>query len=509
MAYAAEVFSAKIAPEDLGTTAKPAPTKISVKILIDECKIVNQQHGEALQFKVQFCFHWVDERFVDFPPDLPMPPDVWRPEIMLSGGLSIKKEVKETTLPTFHDKNRQDGVLQLEFDTEPAMVDLLRDDPEALKTFPFDSFRFDFACCLAGEKRLENQQDVRVRFDKQVMVDTMEGPADTSLNRSKGDDFVFRPTPRSGEFVTEAITYGIGMHTSPRTGLSYDDVVFSVHLQRNAAYYIFKGVLPLYGILFLSNLCFFIDNALLSDRLALVFGMFLTAFAIQWTILDRLPRVPYLTFLDQLIAAAIFGLCVIALGSCVAHKVKYPSGTAGGGGGDLLFDGAVSRADFADWADLVSLFVADASFLLLHAVAHTQTVLRRAGGGKGGIGIGMGKSSNSGSGGYWGGLAGVLELVVACLGQVGILMARGLAFCWRCLNGGGGGKGKSSGEGGAESARGKSRKFKQGGQGFHRIMQFQEGQMWRFEDLSRAVYDEKGTKKSTMGKGTPVEAADF
>ncbi|CAD7926493.1 unnamed protein product [Amoebophrya sp. A120] len=116
----------------------------------------------------------------------------------------MKKEMKETTLPTFHDKDRRDGVLQLELESDSCTVDLFRDDPEALKTFPFDSFRFDFGACLAGEKRLENQDDIRVRFDKQHAGYTDD-------KTSNPDDFVFRPTPRSGEFVVERISYGMSL----------------------------------------------------------------------------------------------------------------------------------------------------------------------------------------------------------------------------------------------------------------------------------------------------------
>ncbi|CAD7926495.1 unnamed protein product [Amoebophrya sp. A120] len=298
--------------------------------------------------------------------------------------------------------------------------------------------------------------------------------------------------PRSGEFVVERISYGIGMHTSPRTGLSYDDVVYCVHLQRNAAYYMYKGVLPLYGIMFLSNLTFFIDVALLSDRLALIFGMFLTAFAIQWTILDRLPRVPYLTFLDRLIAATIFGLILMSLGSSLAHKVRYPngagssSGSSAGGTSDvgsedapLFFLSGVSREEFSNFLDTLFVCVADISFVLLHAVAHSETVTTTHG------------SSSLFQKGF--------GLVGACFGKVW----KGVSFVFKLSGTTRGGQGVALGQ------RGKRRRFKQGGQGFHRVCNPMEGHLWRFEDLPMDLYDEKGVKKSSLGKGVPVKAANF
>ncbi|CAD7926491.1 unnamed protein product [Amoebophrya sp. A120] len=70
---------------------KPPPTLVSVKVLIDECKIITQHQGEMLQFKAVFCFHWTDERFKNFPLDQPMPSDVWRPEIMMQGEIAYEE----------------------------------------------------------------------------------------------------------------------------------------------------------------------------------------------------------------------------------------------------------------------------------------------------------------------------------------------------------------------------------------------------------------------------------
>ena len=68
------------------------------------------------------------------------------------------------------------------------------------------------------------------------------------------------------------------------------------------------------------------DISQLGSRLSVIVAMFLTCFAIQWVILDRLPRVPYLTILDSIIFDAIGALGLMLVGACAAHKIAYPDG---------------------------------------------------------------------------------------------------------------------------------------------------------------------------------------
>ena len=43
----------------------------------------------------------------------------------------------------------------------------------------------------------------------------------------------------------------------------------------------------------------------LIGRLQLLFALFLTCFAIQWVLLERLPKFPYLTVLDNVAYSAL------------------------------------------------------------------------------------------------------------------------------------------------------------------------------------------------------------
>jgi hypothetical protein len=98
---------------------------------------------------------------------------------------------------------------------------------------------------------------------------------------------------RQGEFVCTAVTFGVFKHSSPNTGLVYRDCIWSLHVQRDPTYYIFKGAVPIYVIVAFAFFQFAMDvDAQLTERLNFLVALMLSSFAIQWTVTDRLPRVP-------------------------------------------------------------------------------------------------------------------------------------------------------------------------------------------------------------------------
>ena len=111
------------------------------------------------------------------------------------------------------------------------------------------------------------------------------------------------------------MTFGVFKHSSPNTGLVYRDCIWSLHVQRDPTYYIFKGAVPIYVIVAFAFFQFAMDvDAQLTERLNFLVALMLSSFAIQWTVTDRLPRVPFLTSLDRLICASLLALFMMALG---------------------------------------------------------------------------------------------------------------------------------------------------------------------------------------------------
>ena len=111
--------------------------------------------------------------------------------------------------------------------------------------------------------------------------------------------------------------------------------------------YLWKGVVPLL-LCFLYGCCGLTLDPIteLGDRLNLLAALFVACFAIQWTLTERVPKLPYLTLLDHVLFAVVFGLAMMAIGSCVAHALHDELSTAGdkpvSGLVDLMTLGAVA-----------------------------------------------------------------------------------------------------------------------------------------------------------------------
>jgi hypothetical protein len=124
-------------------------------------------------------------------------------------------------------------------------------------------------------------------------------------------------TCHSGEFFMAAVSFGQGWHKSWNTGLVYPDLLLSLHVARDPTFYIYKAILPILAIFCFGMMQYFVELDDVPGRLSLVFGMVLTMYAIQWVILDRLPRVPYLTTLDLFIFYGVASLFLMSAGTAI------------------------------------------------------------------------------------------------------------------------------------------------------------------------------------------------
>jgi hypothetical protein len=239
---------------------------------------------------------------VDWPEDRPIPDDVWRPWVLFA--LPMRRDKEQRQNPAFFSTNRrEDGTMHLDIDSVAFSIDLLENNIDALRTFPFDAFRLDFGVSLKSD-------------------------ADFTFAAGAGGEHVHVQAPRdTGEFSLVRLAYGLATTTSPFSGTVWLQTIFTITVTRAPTYYVIKGILPLSMIVFLTALAVHTEDvSQLGSRLSVIVAMFLTCFAIQWVILDRLPRVPYLTILDSIIFDAIGALGLMLVGACAAHKIAYPDG---------------------------------------------------------------------------------------------------------------------------------------------------------------------------------------
>ena len=140
----------------------------------------------------------------------------------------------------------------------------------------------------------------------------------------------YPPTTSSGEFVCEGVTFGVGRHRSPNTGIEYEDAFWSLHISRDPMFYLFKGTLPLWALFCFALLQYAYDVKALEARHAFLVALTLTSFAVQWTVTDRLPRTPFLTAFDRSVFTELIVMFLMALGDVVVYRVNKM-----GGHGDL------------------------------------------------------------------------------------------------------------------------------------------------------------------------------
>ena len=79
-----------------------------------------------------------------------------------------------------------------------------------------------------------------------------------------------------------------------------EGLIFSITAKRYVHYYIFKFIIPLLLIVFMSWIVFWIDPTDYASQISVAITSMLTLIAYQYLVGSSLPRVPYLTRLDEL-----------------------------------------------------------------------------------------------------------------------------------------------------------------------------------------------------------------
>jgi hypothetical protein len=285
------------------------PTKISVLLHLLGWQVKNIDGYETLVMNLKISLYWQDHRLVNFGKKK-VPKDIWKPELF-SGTLKINKDQVDS-VPTFKDPKEQDGWLQYDLPFLPLEVNL-DNDYHRLKNFPYDSVRLDGFLCCSNEQRLENDKDI-------ILV--LEHKDRTGKPMNIFCDIYHK----KGEYMLNGLSYGLGRHTSPNIKNQwYRDYFFSIHLQRNPTFFFWKAQVPTCAIVLVSLLSYAMEPGDLGDRMETVLAMFLTSFAIQWTVMERLPPTPYLHNVDHSLNAALGSMFLVATFHCISYRIHMVS----------------------------------------------------------------------------------------------------------------------------------------------------------------------------------------
>jgi len=152
-----------------------------------------------------------------------------------------------------------------------------------LKRFPFDSQKFDITFAITNPEGVA------------VPAEHMPFPKSEDFNEDK--DLYFESQPANWSLID------LDMKVDGR-------IQVVIYMQRKAAFYLWNIVSPTFVIVLCNSLTAAIDRSDVADRLANTITLFLTAVAFKFVVLQYLPSVPYLTWMDIYMLIG-FGLLVV------------------------------------------------------------------------------------------------------------------------------------------------------------------------------------------------------
>jgi hypothetical protein len=192
--------------------------------------------------------------------------------------------------------------------------------------------QFDGSVQITGyfNSRVASAFDLRLfPFDRQALVIYVESfnYNNRLVELVSRDDLV---SISDDVYLTEWHFEGIRTHvetaTNPRERTPFSRVVISIDVAREWGYYLFKLWIPLSLIVALSWSVFWMPAETLANRIRLASTAFLTIVAYQFSISGSLPKVAYLTLMDQLMIGSFILIALSALESmiCVTTRDKHP-----------------------------------------------------------------------------------------------------------------------------------------------------------------------------------------
>jgi len=244
-----------------GPNDKPTDVKIRVFVLdIDEIVDAEQSFTANIFMQVE----WKDSR-------------------LAQPGKTVKYNLHEIWNPNMQIVNRQKTFKSLpdiaEVDEEGYVIYRQRifgkfSQPLDLRKFPMDSQTLNFEIISVGNtpemvKLIKNNSGINDKFSL---------PNWHIVNWDLVDhNFQFLPDVPAKE-----------------------GLIFSITAKRYVHYYVFKFIIPLLLIVFMSWIVFWIDPTDYASQISVAITSMLTLIAYQYLVGSSLPRVPYLTRLDEL-----------------------------------------------------------------------------------------------------------------------------------------------------------------------------------------------------------------
>ena len=241
------------------------PTEVEVAIVVLDLERIDDAM-QGFSANVLFVAQWIDPRLAHDGPGVESLAlgDVWNPRLQI---VNVRKVV--TTLPTTVVV-ASDGTVTYrqrvlgEFSQKLGLAD-----------FPLDRQRLAIQVVATGYSQDEIAFTTYSRFPSGIVPDLSISDWEILGSRAMADVF----QPMAG--VPAIASY-----------------FFEIDVRRMFGYYLYKIILPLFLIVAMSWLVFWIDADLAGPQISIAVTSMLTLIAYRFMVSGMLPRIPYLTRMD-------------------------------------------------------------------------------------------------------------------------------------------------------------------------------------------------------------------
>ena len=269
--------------EDLASERPPgdSPTRIEVAFyLIDLMKVIDRD--ETFEADLFTLASWNDSRLRGERVRVVPAADIWMPNVVMFNERAVSKRLPEVV------EIQPDGTVTYRQRYIGTFASSL-----ALSRFPLDTQSLELRLLVYGHS-----------VDEVVLVESASMPSARSSELGISDWEI-------GELVTEAATF------IPFPGIERSSLTARFPARRLLGYYVVQMLIPLILIVAMSWIPFWIDPSIVNTRTTVCVTTVLTLIAYRFMIGNLVPKLPYLTLVDQLLLGSTV-LVALALGTVVA-----------------------------------------------------------------------------------------------------------------------------------------------------------------------------------------------
>ena len=359
----------------------PSRTVIEAVLLLKRWEVIAADGKESLKLSGAIQLYWRDDRLDGFPSKrLSMPASIWRPQVMANAGFDIGPAEKGEQMPLFYhtrSDGTSDGTLVMECPISLGEDGHNLSGDVDLRAFPFDSTRVDLSVCFIGRQRKETDRDIALSLRRPQVQGKVEQRKREAAQIDGYQQFDLDGCSKfSNDHELVGVSLAVGGHEPPNflkteayeEGDLTVDLLISLHIRRSYAFYYNNSIVPLYTIAVFGCVSFALEPSGLSDRVNLCSVLFLSIYAVQWSTIGHLPRLPYKTIIDSVSTSINVVIGIILTGSCAAYHIARPprdcADIVGDGDASCAFDH--EKADVVDWVCAVVVV----AYVLVYSVGY-------------------------------------------------------------------------------------------------------------------------------------------